>query len=238
MVMDHIDRTIDPRTFFAPGSGIQPNALSNFFRRILPIRGRAADAVWVDRPNILGEEVRYLLQEIPHMMQSIIAQPEVLQGIRPAGTRSGKAIEQLAYQAMPRTNKKLLRFEESVKILVEKMVMDYLVGIGEYGIRKIGNEYREINPGDFLDAMVKVEIVPGSSMGSYADEKINKIVALAGAMQGLPPQLQKILMDNSGIPELQGISQGTYEVPEEGGNEPPMTSPEQAAGAMNVSLPI
>jgi hypothetical protein len=206
MILDQIDRTIDPRTFYAPKAGVQKTNLSNIFRKLVAVQGRASDAVHIDRPNLLGNEVTFVLQEIPHIMQAIIAQPEILQGVRPEGVRSGKALEQLAYQAMPRTNKKLLRFEESIKVLVEKMIIDYMAGIGAFGRRQLEGEWVDIYPSDFLEAAVGVEVQPGSSMGTYADEKIQKIAALANSIQGIDPRLQQIILANSGISELQDMA--------------------------------
>jgi hypothetical protein len=206
LILDNIERTSNPRTFYSPQAGIKKHWLSNFFRRNIPVRGRAADAVWSDRPQQLGQEAIIVLQEIPHIMESIIAQPEILQGIRPAGARSGEALKQLAYQAMPRTNQKLLRFEESIKKLVEKMILDYMSGLPEAAVRRIEGNWMEFYPADFMEAMVKVEIIPGSSMSTYQDEKVQKIAAIANAMQGLDPRLQQIILEQSGIPELRDLS--------------------------------
>lgn len=235
MILDHIDRTIDPRTIYSPGSGIKKSMLSNFRRLFIPARGRASDAIYADRPGMLGPETIWILQEVPHLMQAIIAQPEILQGLAPQSVRSGEALKQLATNAMPRTNQKMLNLEAGIKVLVEKMILDYMSGMPEVAVKLINGEWAQFYPVDFMESLVKTEVVPGSSMSTYWDEKIQRMSSIANAVQGEPPELQMVIYENSGIPEFREMAKKLQQMQEQmppeqlqGGGQSVQFQPNQA----------
>jgi hypothetical protein len=202
---DHINQVSKPRAFYSPAAGLKSTWLSDFKRRLIAVKGRANEAYWPDRPPPMGPEAVFMLEEVPRLMESVLAQPEILQGIRPKGTRSAEALKQLAARAMPRTSQKLLRFEESIKVLTEKILLDYMTSLPEVATKMIKGEWFDFYPADFIESLVKVEVLPGSSMTTYHDEKVEKMVNILGAVQGLDPALQGIVLENSGIPEFQDI---------------------------------
>jgi len=159
-VMDHSKRVIRPKYLVNPGVVDEEgrmNLLSNL-KQIIFTRGDASKAFQADRPNVLGQEVQFLLKEIPHLMEMILAQPEILQGQRPEGARSGEFIKELAAQAMPRTTAKVSRFESSVAQLMEDVFCDYMLGMPPVVERIINGEMKRLYPQDYLDAKLKFEV--------------------------------------------------------------------------------
>jgi len=73
----------------------------------------------------------------------------------------------------------------------------------------IGDEIIEFKPADYIGAEVGTEIVPGSSLPSYAQEKMERITAFIHSIQGIEnPQLLQSLSENSDIPEIREMLKG------------------------------
>jgi hypothetical protein len=223
-IMEHNKRVIHPRTFFDPGAVKDESWLASFTRRLIPTNRNPNQSIFVDRPNVLGNENVELLNRIPQIMEMILAQPEILQGIRPTGARSGEFIKELASQAMPRTTKKVIRFEQSTAELAESIFLDFLSSLPPVVERIVGGSMSRFYPQDLMDLKLKIEITPGSSMANYADQKISRIVAIVQALQGADPNLAKMVLSMSDIPELREMSDNYQPMPAalppgEGGQE-------------------
>jgi hypothetical protein len=238
----HTKKMVDPGIAYSTNQITDETKFKKFLsgvRKIFPIKGAANTAIWQDRPQNLGPEAALLLEQIPRMMENIIAQPEILQGLKPAGVKSGEALKALAMNAMPRSNKQTLRFEECVKDTVEKVMLDYLVGQPMVVERMVGQETMRFYPRDYVGLALKTEVIPGSSLPSYADQKIEKIIGVATAIQGMDPMLAQSILKNTDIPELRDLlnqGAGMSPMPQQPGA--PGGQQQPPGGAINIPFAV
>jgi len=176
-ISDHADRTANPREFYLPQSGYDPNEVKNIAAEQVPVAMLGA-VWWEDTPNLNT----YLLEDMidsEKCIEKVMGYPEVMQGMKPTGDTSGVLIQELKESLAPEMRKAVRHFEWCICDVARGLIemLQYESPTKIYTI--MGNDFKpvyikqdELNLGGQYD----IRIMAGSTLPTSRQAKANQAI--------------------------------------------------------------
>lgn len=209
-ITDYVKRATNPTIILDARCGIDPRSFKpNKFAQILTSNIPVNNAIKEFTLPPLPGDIFVVLENLRHLMESLSAAQEAVQGKRPTGITSGVAIRTLQQAAAARIGLRYMGMKWGAKRVVRQIIalmQQYYLNDRWIRVKDNYGEERPvmINPAD-MQGEWEVYVSSDMDINTPMEQKFQKMLQFLQIAANMPPDkmpMLKLLADNFGVPEI------------------------------------